>query len=256
MWTTLALVVLAASSSPNVPPAGVTVGQRVRLSAGPAVHVPGLYSGTRGRFTTRGAYERRDGLLVFTRDDGSVEAVIAPGAVVTGVLVGADPTFLHLRRADMEPAERIHRESVSRVEAFQGRRGRAGMGAVIGGVAGGLLGLAAYHVFTVPTADWPRADSNAGGATLYCGAMGLAVGAGLGALDRHDDWGEVPLEALPGRRLELPETARALRPAGGEERGPSPSHRSWAVVGVRGGSLASAVVPAGKRLEASPSESE
>jgi len=256
MWTTLTLVVLAASSSPTLLPAGVTVGQRVRLSAGPAVHVPGLHSGTRDRFTTRGAYERRDGLLVFTRGDGSVEAVIAPGAEVTGVLVGADPTFLHLRRADMEPADRIHRGSVSRVEAFQGRRGRARMGAVIGGVAGGLLGLAAYHVFTVPTADWPRVNSNAAGATLYCGAMGLAVGAGLGALDRHDNWGEVPLEALPGRRLESPETGRDLRLSGGEEVSPRPGHRSWAVVGVKGGSLAFAIVPAGEGREASPSESE
>ena len=255
MWIALTLVVLAASPSPTFPPAQVTAGQRVRLSAGAAVHVPGLCSGTLDRLSTKGSYERQDGLLVFSHDDGSVEAVIAPGAVIAGVLVGADPTFLHLRLTDMGPVERIHRGSVARVEVFQGRKGHARNGAVIGGLAGAALGFAAYHVFAVPTDDWPQVNGAAAGSMLYCGGMGVAVGAGLGALDRHDDWREVPLEALPGRGLESPEAVDAGRPAAGEEVGPST--RGWTVVGVEGGpGLAFAIVPTGEGREARPSQSE
>ena len=241
MLTALTLVVLAASSPPTLSPAQVTAGDRVRLFAGPAVHVPGLYSGTRDRFTTKGAYERKDGLLVFTRDDGSVESVIAPEAEVTGVLVGADPTFLSLRRADMEPADRIHRKSVSRVEVFQGRKGHAGTGAVIGGVAGGLLGYAVYHVYTEPTAQM---NSAAVGSTAYCGAMGLAVGAGLGALDQHDDWREVPVQALPGPGRESPEAVHTPQLHDRDEVAAEPG---WTVVLVGGGpDLAFAIVPRGE----------
>jgi hypothetical protein len=198
MWTTLTLMTLVASAATGDLTAPLTPGTEIRLTAGPAVHVPGLFSGTSGTYTALGHFDRRDGLLVFTRDDGSTEGVIAPGSTVQGRLGGADADYVYLRRGGEAP-ERIHRASIARAQALfrSGRNVRKG--ALIGGAIGAGLGVVFHEVATAKGTDWPPSLGAMAILSALGGAAGVGVGTAVGALSPGARWREVPLEALPGR---------------------------------------------------------
>jgi hypothetical protein len=199
MWTTLSLLVMVASTAVTTPPVELTPGTRIRLGAGPAVHVPGLFSGTETSYEGTRLVERRDGLFLFRAGDGEPEAVLVPKATVEGTLVGADPVYIYLRLADRGITERIRRASVARVHAVLGTKHLAGRGAVAGSLAGAALGIGSYLALSRPGTDWPTTPEGTALMALVGAGAGLGVGAAVGALCSGDDWQEVPLEALPGR---------------------------------------------------------
>ena len=211
MWTTLTLVVLAAAAP--TPPEGIAFGSRVRLSAGPRVEVPGLFSGTSKTHSSR-PYEKRDGLLVFRGDDGRREAVIAPGTRVDGVLEGAEAEWLHLRRSESDPPYRIARASVARVEVLVGRKRAARQGAAVGFGVGAAAGIGWAYMLSGPEgSDSPRSFAGFAVSAAVLGTGGAGVGALLGLLGTDDDWREVPRDALPGGSVaaaEGPTEDRAL----------------------------------------------
>jgi hypothetical protein len=227
MWITLTLVVLA-STAPTPPPEGIAIGSRVRLSAGPRVEVPGLFSGTAKTHSSR-PYEKERGLLVFRGADGGREAVIAPGTRVEGVLAGAEPGWLHLRRSEGEPPYRVALASVARVEVLVARRRAAREGAAVGFGVGAAAGIGWAYMLSGPEgSDSPRSFAGFAVSAAVLGAGGAGVGALLGLLGTKDDWRVVPRDALPGQpvaRVEGPAKDRALVH---EPDGPGPLRRAMA----------------------------
>jgi hypothetical protein len=232
MWTMLTLAVLAVAAP--TPPEGIALGSRVRLSAGPRVEVPGLFSGTAKTHSSR-PYEKKNGLLVFHGDDGRREAVIAPGARVEGVLVGAEAEWLHLRRSESGPPYKIARVSVARVEVLVGRKRAARQGAAVGFGVGAAAGIGWAYMLSGPEgSDSPRSFAGFAVSAAVLGAGGAGVGALLGLLGTDDDWREVPRDALSGQpvaRVGGPAKDRALDYDPG---GPGPLRRAVAELPAAG----------------------
>lgn len=220
MWTTLAVTALVTSTATVDVTASLTPGTEVRLTAGQAVHVPGLFSRTSGSYTVRGQPVRRDGLLVFARGDGASEGVIAPGATVQGTLAGGDPDYVYLRRGAGAP-ERIHRASIARVQTLAGSGRATGKGTLIGGAIGAGLGLALFVVLTEEGSDSPPSLEGLVTLSVMGGTAGLGVGAGIGALSSGGRWREVPLATLPGG--ERPATGAVLTQSWNDDIGTTPA---------------------------------
>jgi hypothetical protein len=128
------------------------------------------------------------------------ESGIAPGATVKGMLVGADPVWLHIRRSENAPLQRVRRASVARVEVLRGRKRASRKGSLIGLGVGAGAGVGLYASVTGPSgSDTPRSAGGFLVSAAVPGAAGLAIGALLGLAVTDEDWREVPLDALPGR---------------------------------------------------------
>jgi hypothetical protein len=130
---------------------------------------------------------------------GTRVRLTAPGATVEGTLVGADPTWLHVRRSEKAPIERVHRASVTRVEVLRGRRSAARKGALVGFGVAAATGVGLYVSVSGPSgSDTPRSAGGFLVSAAVPGVAGAAIGALLGLAASRDDWREVPLGALPG----------------------------------------------------------
>ena len=90
----------------------------------------------------------------------------------------------------------VPRASITRLEVHRGRKGHALLGAGIGAVALGAVGVAAGIEFCESFGSCSTRDEAAalgGGAGVLVGGL---MGLGIGALIKSDRWEEVPLDQL------------------------------------------------------------
>jgi len=112
---------------------------------------------------------------------------------VTGVLqrVTADSLVL---TAEKGTSLSLPTSAIERIELSQGMRSRAGQGAAIGGLIGGAVGLGAALVFEAAVVGSAESSGIGSGLviipafTLGGAALGLGVGAVVGALSRREEW--------------------------------------------------------------------
>ena len=112
-------------------------------------------------------------------------------SAVVGVLVTQDRDSLRVQpRPDAQPVA-FPRATVTAVEASSGYHGHAGTGALVGLLAGGLVGAAAGS-----SCSGDFICPGAGGGALLLGGTGLLFGALVGVFVRSERWEPVYPEHL------------------------------------------------------------
>jgi len=110
---------------------------------------------------------------------------------VVGLLVTQDRDSLRVRARPDAPPVAFPRAGVTGVEASLGRHGHAGTGALVGLLAGGLVGAGAGS-----SCSGDFLCPGAGGGALLLGGTGLLFGALVGVFVRSERWESVYPERL------------------------------------------------------------
>ncbi len=105
---------------------------------------------------------------------------------LVGTVVRLDATSVELRTADQKQATLVPRHAITQAEVSLGRRSKKRhvlIGALIGGAAGAIAVLATPEESCDPNALFGCSSGpSQGEGALIFGALGAAVGAGVGAL--------------------------------------------------------------------------
>jgi hypothetical protein len=126
---------------------------------------------------------------------------------VTGNIVSMSDAYVTLIDPDNQQRLSFARETVTRVEVLQRRRGHF----LAGGIAGAALG-ATIGALETPGCDGNDGDCYTRGENIGYGSLGMGIiGALIGALCKTDEWAELPLHGAvtastsrrSGRRIEL-----------------------------------------------------